>query len=212
MVQLRRAKSINDIYVREREILPFEGDWKAHIGCPEIRGTWFIYGHSGNGKTSYVVQMVRMLTKFGACWYLGHEEGDAESFKEALKRVGMEAVRKQFKLLDDNYEEIMLRITRRNRPRFLFVDSLQAMMLTKKEYMELEKRCTDKGIQLIIIGHAEGKKPEGRLGKHIEYMAFVKIWVQGFKAFPKSRYGGTEPFIIYAKRAAEYWADITLKE
>lgn len=209
MPQLRRAKTATNLYEKKRDILPFTGFWKAHIGNPEIRGSWFVYGHSGNGKTSYLCQMARYLAQFGRVWYNGIEEGDSQSFMLALQRVGMEAVGSKFLLLDDSYEELMYRLTRRNRPRFLFIDSLQVHDINKARYHALLAACEKYGIQLIIIGHAEGKKPEGRLGKHIEYLSFVKIWVEGFKALiVASRYGGTEPFVIYKKRAAEYWHEV----
>ena len=209
MPKLKRAKTASQIYERKRDILPFEAPWLSHIGAPEISGSWFVYGHSGNGKTSYLLQMAKYLARFGRVWYNGLEEGDSESFKQALQRVGMEAVGSDFFLLEDSLEDLMARLRRRNRPRFLFIDSLQVMGMAKKGYHDLKDLCDHHGVQLIIIGHAEGKKPEGRLGKYIEYISFVKIWVEGFKAFPKSRYGGAQPYIIYEKRASEYWTDVT---
>ena len=209
MPKFQRAKTARDIYAKKRSILEFTGPWKAHIGQPEIKGSWFIYGHSGNGKTSYITQMARMLATFGRVWYNGREEGDSLSFQMAMERVGMSAVGNKFLLIEDSYEQLMERISRRNRPMFLIIDSLQVLQLTKDQYHDLVNYCEEKGIQLIIIGHAEGKKPEGRIGKYIEYLSFVKIWVEGYKAIPKSRYGGNEPFTIYAKRASEYWGDVS---
>lgn len=209
MPKFQRAKTARDIYAKKRNILELTGQWKAHIGQPEIKGTWFIYGHSGHGKTSYITQMARELATFGRVWYNGREEGDSYSFQRALERVGMAAIGNMFLLIEDSYEQLMARLKRRNRPMFLIVDSLQVMQLNKAQYHELENCCEEKGIQLIIIGHAEGKRPEGRIGKYIEYLSFIKIWVWGYKAIPKSRYGGNEPFVIYAKRAAEFYGDIS---
>lgn len=208
MPKLKRAKTASQVYEKKRDILEFTDEWLAHIGTPEIKGSWFVYGHSGNGKTSYLLQLAKYLARFGRVWYNSREEGDCYSFELSLKLVGMESVGNDFMLLEDTYEELMYRLTRRNRPRFLFLDSLQVHEINKTRYKEIMRTCDDYGIQLIIIGHAEGKKPEGRLGKHIEYLSFVKIWVEGFKAFYKGRYGGGEPFIIYPKRAAEYWNDV----
>lgn len=207
MSKLKRAIAPKELYGKKRNILEFTGDWLDHIGNPEIKGTWFIYGHSGNGKTSYCTQFAKYLTNFGRVWYNGLEEGDSLSFEEALKRVGMETVGNKFLLIEDRtYESLKVRLKRRNRADFVFIDSLQRFKMTSAELEALELEFPN--TQFIIIGHAEGKKPEGRRGKTIEYFAFVKIWIEGFKAFVKSRYGGTEPFVIYPKRAAEYWTDI----
>lgn len=206
MPTLKRAKSVTEIYAKKRNILQFSGDWLPHIGNPEIKGSWFVYGHSGNGKTSYLVQMAKMLTQYGKVWYNGLEEGDSESFRQALQRVGMETCGSKFQLIEDTPEELKYRLSRRNRARFVIIDSLPLFLKNIKQYLQLQEE--NKGVQFIYVGHAEGKKPEGRLGKKVEYLSFVKIWVQGFKAFPKSRYGGIEPFVIYPKRAAEAWQDI----
>lgn len=209
MPKFQRAKTAKDILAKKRKILDFKGPWKDHIGQPEIKGSWFVYGHSGHGKTSYITQMARMLSGFGRVWFNGLEEGDSLSFQEAMQRAGLGAVGNKFLLIEDSYEQLIARIKRRNRPKFLIIDSLQVAQLSKAQYHELVNECEEKDIQLIIIGHAEGKKPEGRIGKYIEYLSFVKIWVEGYKAIPKSRYGGNEPFVIYAKRASEYWGDVS---
>lgn len=203
--KLKRLKSPNDIYTRSREILRFKGKWAEHIGLPEIRGSWFVYGHSGQGKTSYLTQMAAMLTAFGKVWYVGAEEGDSESFKKAIRRAG---IQRNFNLSEDSFEDLLLRLQGRSVPTYLFYDSIQAVGMSKDMYHSLLDACEAKDCQLILVSHAEGTKPAGRPAKHMHYMSFVKIWVKGFKAFPLSRYGGTEPYTIYEKRAAEYWSDI----
>lgn len=206
MQKLRRAKSATEIYAKKRDILEFDGDWLAHIGKPEIRGSWFVYGKSGHGKTSYLTQMAKYLTQFGVVWYDGLEEGDSWSFEKAMQRVCLETSGSQFQLIEDYYDDLMYRLSRRNRPQFCFIDSLQVMKMSTKQYHDLLQK--NKKVQFIIVGHAKGKMPEGRVGEHIEYISFVKVYVEGFKAFIKSRYGGIEPFVIYPERAAEYWEDI----
>lgn len=206
MPKIKRAISTTQLYSTKRNILEFEDQWKRHIGSPEIKGSWIIYGHPGNGKTSYCTQMAKYLTNFGKVWYNGLEEGDSLSFEEALKRVGMETVGNKFLLMMDDYNELRKRLKRRNSADFIFIDSIQYFGINYSEYKALKEEFPNK--QFIYISHAEGKKPEGRIAKRVEFDAFVKIWVEGFKAFPKSRYGGTDPFIIYAKRAAEYHSDI----
>ncbi len=149
-----------------------------------------------------------MLTQYGQVWYNGLEEGDSLSFETALKRVGMESVGNRFHLIEDRFDSLCGRLKRRNRPKFCFVDSFQKMHMTTAQFEYLEDNFTD--VQFIWVSRAEGKKPEGRIAKNIEYECYVKIWIEGFKAFAKSRYGGGKPFVIYPKRAAEYWADIKL--
>ena len=209
MPNIQRAKTAKDIYAKKRDVLDFKGIWREHFGAPEVRGSWFVYGHPANGKTSYLTQMARMLTDFGTVWYNGLEEGDSLSFEQAMKRAGLGAVGNKFLLIEDTHEVLIARIQRRNRPRFLIIDSLQVARINKAMYEELLRICDKKGIQLIIVGHAKGRKPEGRIGEHIEYLSYINIWVEGFKAIvKKSRYGGKTAFVIYPERAAEYWQEI----
>ena len=210
MARTRRAKTVTEIYGRKRDILKFEGEWEDFVGQPEIRGSWIAYGHSGHGKTAFCTQFAKMLTQYGTVWYNGLEEGDGLSFETALKRVGMEAVGNRFLLIEDKFDALCKRLSRRNRPKFCFIDSSQKMRINTAQFEHLEDNFTD--VQFIWVGRAEGKKPEGRIAKAIEYESYIKIWIEGFKAFAKSRYGGGQPLVIYPKRAAEYWGDIKLNE
>lgn len=206
MSTIKRAQSAAQLYEKKRDILEFEGPWEAHIGRPEVVGSWFIYGHSGNGKTSYTTQLARYLAGFGDVWYNGLEEGDALSFVNALKRVGMEGVGSSFLLVEETHEALRQRLRLRKRPRFIIIDSLQLFGINFWQYEQLKKDYPD--ILWIYVGHAEGKKPEGRVGKRIEFLSFVKIWVEGYRAFAKSRYEGTEPYDIFPERSHEYWSKI----
>ena len=62
---------------------------------------------------------------------------------------------------------------------------------------------------LILISQATGKEPKGELADFARYDVDMKIRVEGYKAFPEGRLnGGGHPFVIYPKKAAEYWGDI----
>ena len=54
---MKRAISVRDILDKKYETFPFEGKWKEAFDTPENRGVWFIWGNSGNGKTSFVMQL-----------------------------------------------------------------------------------------------------------------------------------------------------------
>ncbi|NJB36358.1 ATP-dependent serine protease [Croceivirga sp. JEA036] len=207
MAKLKKAISITQLYATKRDVLPFTNEWQEHIGRPEKSANWIIYGHSGNGKTSYSLRLAKLLAKYGKVWYLGLEEGNSESFELACKRTGMEACGSNFQLLTDEFEELYARLSRRNAADFVFIDSYQYYGISYKQYQEFTRKF--KNTSFIWLSHAEGKKPEGRVAKKIEYDVSVKIWVEGFMAFPKSRYGGKEPYNIYPARAAEYWEKLT---
>jgi hypothetical protein len=72
------------------------------------------------------------------------------------------------------------------------------MRLTTDQFKLLRKEFPRKSF--IIICWSSNDKPKSQYGKDIEYMADIKIQVRKFKAFPASRFGGNQPFVIWEKK------------
>lgn len=204
---MSRALSINQIYNKKRNLLEFEDEWKASIGTPELTGSWIIWGGSGSGKTTFVMMLCKYLTKFRKVAYNSLEEGDSESIRRALKTVEMEDVASRIVILNQEpIEDLIERLRRHKAPHIIVIDSIQYAELTYKQYKAIKDEF--KNTLFIIISHAEGKEPEGKVAKKIRFDAMVKIRVEGYKAFPKSRYGGGEPFTIWQEGADKYHGNI----
>ena len=191
-------------------VLPFSGKWEASFGCPELKGSWLIWGNSGNGKTRFALQLCKYLCQFRKVAYNSLEEGCSESMKDAARQVGMGEVERRFLLLDmESKKELEKRLEARKSPDIIFIDSLQYFRLTMNDYERYKKKFPNK--LFIFVSHAKGKDPKGSMAESIRYDAFVKIWVEGYKAFPVSRYvtnGEIQPFTIYTKGAEDYWGNI----
>lgn len=178
----------------------FNGKWKESFGDPELKGTWIIYGPSGNGKTRFAVQLLRYLTNFSKVLYNSMEEGASVSFTDACLAEGLESVESKFLILDNEpMKDLLERLRRQRSPKIIFIDSLQYSRLNYVQYIALKEEFPNK--LFIFISHADGKKPAGRTATSVEYDANVKIFVQGYVAYPKSRYGGNEPYIIWKDRS-----------
>lgn len=203
---LKRAISVAEMYKMTFVEMPFEGEWLESFGEPERSGVWIIWGGSGNGKTSFAMQLAKHLTQYGKVAYNTLEEGARKSFQLALKRNHMLHVAKKFVILSEDITDLENRLDKRKSPDIVIIDSFQYCGLSKGAYKALKEKFPTK--LFIFISHAEGKQPEGRAAKFVRYDADVKIWVEGYKAFVQSRFGGGEPFTIYDKGAAEYWANI----
>ena len=65
----RNAKGVREVLNMKFDTLPFEGDWFEAFNTPERRGVWFIWGNTGNGKTSFVMQLCKYLCRFGRVAY-----------------------------------------------------------------------------------------------------------------------------------------------
>lgn len=194
---------MNNILNKKRNLMQFDNEWLDAFGKPELTGAWLIWGGSGSGKTTFTMMLCKYLTKFGRVAYDSMEEGDGESIKLALVRVNMASVAHNFILLvNEPIEELKVRLRKRKAPKIVVIDSLQYSELTYKAYKELREEFNN--TLFVIISHAEGREPEGKIGKKVRYDAFVKIRVDGYRAFVKSRYGGGKPIDIWPEEAGKY--------
>ena len=114
---MRRAISNKNVMQAKFETAPFTGAWLASLGRPELRGAWIVYGGSGSGKTTYVMQLCKYLTNFGRVAYNSLEQGLSLSLQKAWERVGMEEAGSKIILLQkESLKDIRERLTKRTRP------------------------------------------------------------------------------------------------
>jgi hypothetical protein len=201
-----RALSVADLYKKKYKLFEFTGEWFEAFDRPENKGVWFVWGNSGNGKTSFVLQLIKYLAGFTTVAYNSLEEGGTHTMQEAFRRIGMIDVARRVILIEgESIRELEERMSKHKAPGVYVIDSLQYAGLTYNEYKAFKERHRDKLI--IFISHAEGKLPEGRAAKKIMYDSGLKIWIEGYKAISKGRYigpnGGT--FTIWSEGAAKYW-------
>jgi hypothetical protein len=201
---MKKALSMVDLMRKNREVYAFEGALQEAFGQPEQNGVWFIWGRSGNGKTSFVLQLCKELTHYGKVAYDSLEEGDSLTMQNALMRVGMGDVGRRFILLNESLKELDTRLKRRRSPDIVVVDSFQYAHIDLKQYEEFIEQHKNKLI--IFVSQADGLKPWGRTAQSAMYSASLKIWVEGYRAISKGRYrGNLGYYTIWAEKAEEYW-------
>ncbi|MBV5327226.1 MAG: hypothetical protein JZU65_06230 [Chlorobium sp.] len=204
--KINRARTYSDLMQQKANVLPFSGEWEESVGQPELTGSWLIWGNRSNGKTRFAMQLCKYFAHFVKVAYNSLEEGASVSIRKAVKEVGMDEVKNNFLLLDkEPIEDLKIRLRKRNAPRVIFIDSWQYTGLNYQEYIRLinEFRHTI----FVIVSHADGINPAGRTAKSINYDAFVKIRVEGYMAFPASRFGGNEPYTIWHEGAEKYYGN-----
>ena len=202
---MKKALSITDVITKKKPLFDFEDEWYDAFGCPGKKGVWFIWGSSGNGKTSFVMQLCKQLTRFGRVAFNSLEDGDDVTMQYALIRFGMKSVGRRMQIL--NCESIMDmedRMNKRKSPDFYVVDSLQYSRMTYREYQYFKEAHRDKLV--IFISHADGKKPAGKVAQSVMYDASLKIFVEGFRAISKGRFIGPKGYYtVWEEGAERYW-------
>ena len=204
---MRRAYSPSEILKMKKKKFAFTGEWLAAFGQPEMSGVWFIWGNSGNGKTSFVMQLCRELARFGKVAYNSMEEGVSDTVKQNIARFSMDEFDGKIQFLDcESMDDLTKRLARRRSPDFVIIDSFQDSQLTYNKYLKFKRDNKDKLI--VFVSHAEGANPSTRPAKSVMYDATMKIWVEGYRAFSKGRYiGEVGYFDAWKKGAMEYWGE-----
>ena len=202
-----RALTAKEVLTKKFKTFPFTGKWQDAFGEPERTGVWLIWGRSGNGKSSFVMQMCKELSKFGRVAYNSLEEGASRTMQMSLARHGMVDAGHRFALLNaESMEDLDARLEKRKSYDIVVIDSFQYTMMTYRDYIGFKTRHKDKLI--IFISHASGKMPMGKSAVSVMYDASLKIWVEGFKAFSKGRFfGKTGEYTIWDEGAEKYWGE-----
>ena len=201
---MKRAYSVQNVLDAKFNVLPFDGQWLDAMGCPQLGGSWLIYGAPKNGKTTLAMQIAKYMCKFAKVAYNSVEEGLSLSIRAAIQRTYMEDVRRRFLLLDkEDVQDITERLSRRLSPDVIIVDSVQFLGLKWSEYKQLKDSFPNK--LFIYISHIDGNKPEGSVAQKIWRDSNVYIRVEGFRGFPVSRYGGGKYININEDLAVKYW-------
>lgn len=204
--RIKRALTIADIKKKKFKTFVLSHHWQNHIGTPEQNGVWFVWGNSGHGKSRFLMLLAKELSHYTKVAYNALEEGARFSIQKNINETNIDDS-KDIMILDrEPISELKDRLRKRKAPKVVFIDSLQYTGMTKKQYIELKEEF--KETLFIFNSHAEGKEPLGNIAKFVRYDADVKIRVEGFKAFPMSRMGGGENFIIWEDGANKYWNEL----
>jgi hypothetical protein len=203
---LKRALTVKNIFDKKYSLFDFEDEWFDAFGRPEMSGVWFIWGGSGNGKTSFIIQLIKELTRFENVLLNSLEEGTGHTLRKSFEQFDMQEVKNKLHIVNDRPEELISRLKMKKSARIVIIDSFQYTMMSYRDYINFKLMFPDKLI--ILISHADGKSPAGRSAKSVMYDASLKVWVEGYRAFSKGRYIGELGYYdIWAERAMTYWGE-----
>lgn len=201
------AISNHDVTAARFNTVAFDGLWKECIGSPELHGSWVIWGGSGQGKTTFALMLAKYLSQWSKVAYDSLEQGLSLSLQKAWMMVGMQEAGASIVLLNrEPIEQLRMRLSRRKSPGVVFIDSLTALPgFKKKDYVALIQDFPTK--LFIFLAHEKRGLPDPAIAETVRRLSDVKIHVDGFMAYPTSRFEDTtageggKPFVIWEKRA-----------
>lgn len=200
---MKRALTLNDIRNYRAKTYLLGGGFDSALGEVELTGSWIVWGGSANGKTRFALQLAKALARHVKVAYDSLEEGLSLSMRHAIEDVGFTDVKRNFVLLDgEGIRELRERLKRQRSPRVVIIDSLQYTGLTYTDYKALRDEFRQK--LFVFVSHADGHNPKGAVANSVKYDAFVKVYVEGYRAYPQSRYGGNKEYVIWKEGAERY--------
>jgi hypothetical protein len=201
MIKVPRAYSYEDIERIKFKTIKVDEEWQEHLGEPQLGNShWLVYGGSGQGKTSYVLQVVKqMCLNAQKVHYNTSEEGMKKGFKMALKRNNMKGV-KGFNYHQENIVQLTARLSRQRQAKIVVIDSVQYFFrkMRSEHYFDFISEFQD--TTFIWISGADGKKPKGKIADDIYYDADIVVNVTDYQAvIEKNRFEAYDPRIIWQK-------------
>ncbi|WP_407488042.1 hypothetical protein [Elizabethkingia anophelis] len=208
---MNKALSSTDILSKKYKLFDFDGKWYDAFDTPESSGVWFIWGNSGNGKTSFILELVKELSKFGRVLYNSLEEGTSHTMQNAWKRHRVHECGRKVQLICEDMKALDERLSRRKSPDIIVNDSWQYTNQTFQQYLAMKRKYPNK--LFIFTSQADGKNPSGKSAVKVMYDASLKIWIEGFRAFSKGRYIGHNGgiYTIWDEGAQKYWGTTETK-
>ena len=192
--------------------------WKASIGDIEDTFDAIIYGPSGSGKSNCTVMLLKALMlamPTAKAQYVSWEEGHGYTVQKMMihRHNMLEIVGNRLQVTEHlTYEELVKKISQRQSAKIWVFDSIQASGITWQQYKHLKELFINNKKKKIFIniGWGEGLKPDGAVAKKVEFYAHIKMRVEGKIMFPKSRFDGNKPFVIWKgnpdeQGALAYW-------
>lgn len=203
---MKRGLNVRDILSKKYRSFPFVGAWEEAFGQPERVGVWFVWGNSGNGKTSFVMQLIKELCRYDRVLFDSLEEGTGLTLQQSIMRFGMSDVGKRLTIVSEPMDALTERLGKQKSVSIVVIDSFQYTQMSYRDYIQLKTRFPDK--LFIFLSHAAGVRPKGGAAVSVMYDATLKIWVEGYKAFSKGRFiGQTGEFTIWDEGAERYWGE-----
>lgn len=199
-VKLKKVLTVANVQNQSVTRLDWVGEFLNAFGRPQNRGLWFVWGGSGSGKSSFVMQLAKALAQlFSVLYNLLEEEPDDSDYIDRTIQFNMQDVKDNFHTANYNtIEQLDVYCEKRNSAKVIIIDSIVYLTKDWDAWFAFKKKWEKKKI-LIVVGHAKGKNPKTEFEDKIMFDAKMKIFITGYLAICKGRTIGKNggKFIVY---------------
>ncbi len=189
-IKLKKALTVANIVNQKVTLIDFSEyapDLYQAFGNPQNKGVWFVWGGSGSGKSSLILDITKAFCRNLKAVHNEHEEDlDDDDYIKRLQMKKMHDVEGKFLSVKYNYEEMCEYLDRRDSPKVVVINSATYFFDSLSQYFEFTKKYKRTKI-IIISGMAKGNNPYSDLETKIMFDANKKIFVTGYLASCKGR-------------------------
>ncbi len=200
--------TIGNLYSKKFKGLQLVGELGKVIGEAEFGKPWIVWGQSGSGKTTFLMQLAKayMDTTGKRVFYNSLEEGASVSLKKAAQRANI-GKKDRMTVLEEEMTAFRNVLVRSRDVGMIIVDSVKYTKWRFEQYVAFCKQFPS--LFIVFVSHAKGKEPKGNLSEDIRFDSSVKIYTEGHRAFVTSRFSdsGQGQYDIWMEGATKYWGE-----
>ncbi len=206
--RIQRACTVRNLYAAKFSEFTFDGDWLKLLGNPERSGSWCIHGGSGEGKTTFAMQLAAYLSTHERVLFNSVEMGMSKATRLTMQRAGI-TPEHNILIVNEDFEQLCARLEAASSQKIIITDSVDYFNMDKEGFRLLEKQFSNR--LFIWLCHGFGKDPELKLSVHIKRKSHVKIKIEGYKALATSRFENSGEKVIWDEGAEKYWSQEAFK-
>ena len=208
-----RNWSVKNIEDRKYDFIPFSPRFASLFGQTELTGNWIVYGKSGQGKSSFCLQLAKEFDEMGKrVLFVSLEMGDSYEFQQSLRRAGITGGNSNILFTGEcPPDELAGYLEKQRSADVVMVDSLQYFIdmyrVKTADFIALRNRFRKK--VFIYISHMKGNEVDGETAYDLKKDAFKRVYIEHFKAVYKGRGNGGDPgfYVIWPKGYREFWLE-----
>lgn len=187
---MKKALTVANVINQKVTLINFSeyaNDLYQAFGNPQNKGIWFVWGGSGSGKSSLILEITKAFCRDLKAIHNEREEDlDDVDFIERLKMKNMQDVKDNFLTAQYDYDELCKYLDKRDSPKVVVINSATYFFKDLQQYFDFAHKYKRRKI-IIISGMAKGNNPYSELETKIMYDANKKIFCSAYLASCKGR-------------------------